>query len=197
MKKFIQLIIFLTLNLQLSVNADDIRELEIEAISIGDNALDFFSKDIINENTTFYTNSKKFFRTTMILDNNEFDSIQMHIKNDNEYIIYAIAGLIYFQQNDPKKKCEDKRSKIVSDISSILSNTKKSKIEKDFEPGDETGKSYGEAIYFDFKDDFSEYVKVGCVFYGEEFFKKKNWPNHLRLALTSSEFHYWLKDEAN
>ena len=87
--------------------------------------------------------------------------------------------------------------KIVSEISTILDNTKKSKIEKDFEPNDETGKSYGEAIYFDFKEDYSEYVKVGCVFYGEEFFKKKNWPNHLRLALTSSEFHYWLKDEAN
>ena len=197
MKKFILLIVLLTLNLQLSVNADDIRELEIEGISIGDNALDFFSKDIINKNITFYTNSKKFFRTTIILDNNEFDSVQMHIKNDNEYMIYAIAGLIYFQRNDPKKKCEDKRSKIVSDISTILSNTKKSKIEKDFEPSDETGKSYGEAIYFDFKDDFSEYVKVGCVFYGEEFFKKKNWPNHLRLSLTSSEYHYWLKDEAN
>ncbi len=44
MKKFILLIVFLTLNFQLSVNADDIRELEIEGISIGNNALDFFSK---------------------------------------------------------------------------------------------------------------------------------------------------------
>ena len=84
----------------------------------------------------------------------------------------------------------------MSDISTTLNNTKKSEIEKDFEPADETGKSYGEAIYFDFKDDYSEYAKVGCVFYGEEFFKKKNWPNHLRLSLTSSEYHYWLKNEA-
>lgn len=196
MKKFI-LIIFIFFSFQSWSKADDIRELEIEGISIGDNALDFFSKDIIDENTLFYPNSKKFFRTTVTLNNNEFDSVQMHIKNDDKYIIYSIAGLIYYQRNDPKKKCEDMRLKIVSEISTILDNTKKSKIEKDFEPNDETGKSYGEAIYFDFKEDYSEYVKVGCVFYGEEFFKKKNWPNHLRLALTSSEFHYWLKDEAN
>lgn len=193
----IYLIIFILIfSFQSWTKADDIRELEIEGISIGDNALDFFSKDIIDENTSFYTNSKKFFRTTVTPDNNEFNSIQMHIKNDDKYIVYSIAGLIYYQRTDPKKKCEDMRSKIVGDISTILDNTKKSKIEKDFETNDETGKSYGEAIYFDFKDDYSEYVKVGCVFYGEEFFKKKNWPNHLRLALTSSEFHYWLKDEA-
>jgi hypothetical protein len=190
------LIIILTFSFQSWTKADDIRELEIEGISIGDNALDFFSKDIINDNSIFYPNSKKFFRTTMILDNNEYNSVQMHIKNDNKYIIYSIAGIIHYQKNDPKKKCEDERSKIVSDISVILNNTKKSEIEKDFEPADETGKSYGEAIYFDFKDDYSEYVKVGCVFYGEEFFKKKNWPNHLRLSLTSSEYHYWLKNEA-
>ena len=196
MRKFILLVILLTLNLQFLVKADDIRELEIEGISIGDNALDFFSKKIIDENSSFYPKSKKFFRSTMPLYNNEFDSVQMHIKTDNKYIIYSISGLIHYQRNDPKKKCEDKRLNIVSDISTILNNTKKSEIEKDFEPGDETGKSYGEAIYFDFKDDYSEYVKVGCVFYGEEFFKKKNWHNHLRLALTSSEFHYWLKDEA-
>tara|TARA_B100001027_G_C16175605_1_gene289036 strand:- start:232 stop:822 length:591 start_codon:yes stop_codon:yes gene_type:complete len=195
MKKFI-LVIVVIFCFQSWTKADDIRELEIEGISIGDNALDFFSKDIIDENTSFYTNSKKFFRTTVTPDNNEFNSIQMHIKNDDKYIVYSIAGLIYYQRTDPKKKCEDMRSKIVGDISTILDNTKKSKIEKDFETNDETGKSYGEAIYFDFKDDYSEYVKVGCVFYGEEFFKKKNWPNHLRLALTSSEFHYWLKDEA-
>ena len=194
----IYLIIFILIfSFQSWTKADDIRELEIEGISIGDNALDFFSKDIIDENTSFYTNSKKFFRTTVTPDNNEFNSIQMHIKNDDKYIVYSIAGLIYYQRTDPKKKCEDMRSKIVGDISTILDNTKKSKIEKDFETNDETGKSYGEAIYFDFKDDYSEYVKVGCVFYGEEFFKKKNWPNHLRLALTSSEFHYWLKDEAH
>ena len=196
--KRLLLILILTLSFQNLTRADDIREIEIEGMSIGDSALDFFSKDELDENTNFYPNSKKFFRTTIILDNNEFGSVQMHIKNENnEYIIYAIAGIIYYQKNDPKKKCKDKRSKIVNDISGILTNTKKSKIEIDFEPGDETGKSYGEAIYFDFKDDYSEYVKVGCVFYGEEFYKKSKWLNHLRLSLTSSEYHYWLKDEAN
>jgi len=190
-------VLILIFSFQSLAKADDIREIEIAGISIGDNALDFFSKNELDNNTDFYPNSKKFFRVTISLDKNEFNSIQMHIKNENnEYKIYAIAGLIYYKRNDPKKKCSDKRSQIVNDISGSLINTKKSEIEKDFEPQDKTNKSYGEAIYFDFKDDYSEYVKVGCVFYGEEFYKKKKWPNHLRLSLSSSEYHYWLKDEA-
>ena len=197
MKRFLIFLVFI-FNIQSFTKADDIREIEIEGISIGDNALNFYSKDELDNNTNFYPNSKKFFRVTISLDNNEFNLIQMHIKNENnEYKIYAIAGLILYQRNDPKKKCNDKRSKIVKDISGILINTKRSEIEKDFEPNDKTNKSYGEAIYFDFKDDYSEYVKVGCVFYGEEFYKKTKWPNHLRLSLSSSEYHYWLKNEAN
>ena len=102
MKIFLSVLI-LIFNLQSWTKADDIRELEIEGISIGDSALDFFSKDIIDDQKNFYPNSKKFFRVIIMLDNNEFNSVQMHIKNNNKYIIYAIAGLIYFQKNDPKK----------------------------------------------------------------------------------------------
>lgn len=190
-------LIFFLIIINSSVRGEDIREIQIEGISIGDNALEFFSKDILDQNTDFYPGSKKFFRSTIELDNNQFNSLQMHIKKENnKYIVHAIAGLIYYQQDDPKKKCNQKRSEIVNNISSILINTKKSNLEKDLEPNDETGKSYGEAIFFDFKDDYSEYVKVGCVFYSDEFFKKKGWPNHLRLSLSSSEYHYWLKNEA-
>ena len=56
------IVLFLILNLQSWTKADDIRELEIEGISIGDSALDFFSKDIIDDKKIFYPNSKKFFR---------------------------------------------------------------------------------------------------------------------------------------
>ena len=59
MKIFLSVLI-LIFNLQSWTKADDIRELEIEGISIGDSALDFFSKDIIDDQKNFYPNSKKF-----------------------------------------------------------------------------------------------------------------------------------------
>ena len=159
------------------------REIQIEGISIGDNALEFYSKETLDKNTDFYPRSRKIFRTTIGLNNNEFSSLQLHIKKENnEYIIVAVAGLIYFKQNDPQEKCIQKRSEIVDAISATLNNTKKSEIEKDFEPQDKTKKSYGEFIFFDFKDDYSEYVKVGCVFYEKNSLKKDD--NHL-ISLTS------------
>ena len=57
MKKFI-LVIIIFFSFQSWTKADDIKELEIEGISIGDNEFDFFSKDIIDENIRFYPNNK-------------------------------------------------------------------------------------------------------------------------------------------
>ena len=195
--KRLLLILILTFSFQSFTKADDIKDFEIEGMSIGDSALDFFSKDIIDSNTEFYPGSKEFFKSTIDQNNKQYDQVQMHIKIENGiYIIYAVAGIIHFHRNDPKKKCIDKRSLITKDISTTIINAKKSNEEKDIYKGDKTGKSYGVSIFFDFKDDQSEYIKIGCVFYGEEFYKESKWPNHLRLSLTSSKYHYWLSNIA-
>ena len=187
------------LSFQSWVKADDIRDFEIEGISIGDNALNFYSKSFIDDIKDFYPGSKEFFRATIEFNEkeNQFSSVQLHMKiEEGNYIVYSISGLIYFDRNDSKSVCLNKRKKIVDDISSILINTKKSKPEINIYNKDKTGNSSHDTIYFDFNPDQSEYAKVGCVFYGDEFYKKTKWPNHLRLAFTSSEFHYWLLDEA-
>ena len=48
--KRLLLILILTLSLQTLVKSDDIRDFQIEGISIGDSALDFFSEDEILKN---------------------------------------------------------------------------------------------------------------------------------------------------
>ena len=51
------------MNFQTLSKADDIREFEIEGISLGDSLLDYYSIEEINEsiaNPTFYPKSKKF-----------------------------------------------------------------------------------------------------------------------------------------
>ena len=57
--KRLLLILILTFSLQSWTKADDIRDFEIEGISIGDSALDFFSeKDIKKNSKPFYKNKK-------------------------------------------------------------------------------------------------------------------------------------------
>ena len=202
MKKIL-LILILSLSFQiltLSAQADDIKDFEIEGMSIGDNALDFFSKNILDKNKDYYPSDRKFFRTTIEVDVDEdgYSEIQLHIKiEDNRYIIYSVSGLIYYKRSDPKDRCFKKQDQIIKDISSILTNTNQTKPENKLYGLDKTNNSTHRAVYFDFKPDLSEYAKVGCVFYGKEWYQKTKWNNHLRIAFTSSEFHYWLRDEAN
>ncbi|WP_415324045.1 hypothetical protein [Candidatus Pelagibacter sp. Uisw_127] len=55
------LILILTLNFQSWTKADDIRDFQIEGMSVGDNLLDHFSKEEINKRDIFYyPKSKKF-----------------------------------------------------------------------------------------------------------------------------------------
>ena len=78
----------------------------------------------------------------------------------------------------------------------ILPNTPVSEEEINKHDGDISGKSYEYSIFFDFKDDYSEYIKIGCTITSDEYLKNENQGHYLRLSLTTSEYHYWLKDEA-
>mgnify|MGYP001433434646 CR=1 FL=1 len=194
MGKFLTFL-FLIIFFQSEVKADDIRELEIEGISIDNNALNFYQKKILDENKRYYPNSKKIWRTYIKLKDNKFELIQLHL--DNNYKVVAVAGIIYFKDRaNGKKNCINKRNEIVEDLSSVLKNTIKSSEEKNIHDGDITGKSYELAVFFDFKDDYSEYVKVGCLISSNEYYNSKKQDHHLRLSLTSSKYHFWLKDEA-
>ena len=54
--------LILIFSLQFWSNADDIRDLEVEGISLGQNALDYFSKKDIDQNKSYYPNDKEIWR---------------------------------------------------------------------------------------------------------------------------------------
>ena len=97
MKVFITVII-LIFSLQSFTKADDIRDFEIEGISIGDSLLDYFTEEEIkNHNQDNYYNwvkEKKKFTIMEILGHKNFrtfDGMQFaYKKNDPNYIIYEI-----------------------------------------------------------------------------------------------------------
>ena len=76
--------------------ADDIREFEIEGMSIGDSALDFFEESFILKNTWDYPGSNKYKRVQN--DNMSFfelyDAVDfMYETKDKKYIIQSLAGI--------------------------------------------------------------------------------------------------------
>ena len=143
------LVIFLIFSFQSWTKADDIRDLEIQGISVGDNALDHFSKKKLDDNKGFYPKSKKVWRTAVLSNNEQYDLIQMHIKSlGNNYKILSIAGILEFEnRNKGEEECLNKRDEIVNNLKLILPNTPVSEEEINKHDGDISGKSYEYSIY--------------------------------------------------
>jgi len=80
--------------------ADDIRDFQIEGMSIGDSLLDYFSEEEIKENLPYKRLAKKKFNSFELYNPakfKNFDSVQVAFKNsDTNYKIYAIIGMIFF-----------------------------------------------------------------------------------------------------
>ena len=121
--KRLLLILILTLSFQSWTKADDIRDFEIEGISIGDSLLDHFSEEFIETNADSYSDgykSKAFFDIE-ISDHtnfNTYEAVQIAVKNnDKKYIIYGIDGIKLYGDNI--KQCLKDRKDIVEELEGL------------------------------------------------------------------------------
>ena len=97
--------------------ADDIKEFEIEGMSIGDSALNFLQKDIQKNSKDYYL-SKEF--TPVQNDFYDFfkvyDAVDFNFKtNDKSYTIYALAGVILYDKKSIQD-CYKKMQEIIDDL---------------------------------------------------------------------------------
>ena len=117
--------LFLVLGLGLVVNvkADDIRDFEIEEMSIGDSLLDYFSEEEIKKNKVNYYNSEEFV-PVYIEDSSKFNNyngVQFHYKkNDKNFKIFALSGIIWFKNNI--NDCHRKMKEIDKELTDLFLN---------------------------------------------------------------------------
>ena len=78
MKKLSAYLFLILFSFQASSWADDIRDFEIEGMSVGDSLLDYFSESEIQE--YFYPKSKKFVRTFHKINNGIYERVRIHYK---------------------------------------------------------------------------------------------------------------------
>tara|TARA_B100001564_G_scaffold352988_1_gene361262 strand:- start:1574 stop:2143 length:570 start_codon:yes stop_codon:yes gene_type:complete len=129
MRIYVVILIFI-FSLQSWTKADDIRDFEIEGMSIGDSALDFFEKSFILKNTWDYPGSNKYKRVQN--DNMSFfelyDAVDfMYETKDEKYIMQSLAG-IFLTKN--MKQCIKKQNSIASDLENAFPNAKKTDQDK-------------------------------------------------------------------
>ena len=108
MKKFFTVLILIFVLESIS-KADDIKDFQIEGISIGDSLLDYYSLNEITEsenNATYFPKSKKFKVIFFDAKNKElYRKITFEIKrNDKNYIIYGVKGSKPMSKNNCLKK---------------------------------------------------------------------------------------------
>ena len=187
MKKLLTILI-LGLFFITSSQADDIRDFQIEGMSVGDSLLDFVNEDKIlkelerNKDDYHWTDGK--FGDVYIYEETEnYEYISASVKKkDKKYIIYAARGMINYEDVNV---CFKKQKEISDQIQETFSNAKKTK--NTFKSSaDPSGESLIHAIYFNFDSGGS--IQVTCY----EYSKKITFSNGLDVGINSEEHNEWL-----
>ena len=198
MRIFITVLV-LIFSLQSWTMADDIRDFEIEGMSIGDSLLNYVNKITINTSRMYEYNDDKFYTIDLILDNFEnYDAVQIHLKkNDQQFKIYGIGGAMqfgepgkYFPQSI--KDCKKQMNIIENHIDKIFIDADKRSAQL-VGQGDYDPEAVRDEIYYTI-DNGQIYLQ--CVTWGKAIKKKEYLFDNLRLTLLNIEFYNWLDNEA-
>ena len=190
MKKLIFFIFFLVLNLQFFVQADDIRDFEIEGISIGDSLLDYYSNSKIQDSKMNYLEGKRNFYVVGLNDGSKlYDNIEFYLKTgDKKYLIYGISAGIFYTDN--YNQCEIKKNKIVKEIKDIFKQSKMSDWGSFSHSYDKSGLSKQTAVSFDVERGA---IRIECVNWSKKITKENNWIDNLSVSAISHEVTKWIE----
>jgi hypothetical protein len=193
MKKLSTYLFLIFFSFQTSSLADDIRDFQIEGMSVGDSLLDFFSEEEIKNNIIKdyykYKSNKKF----ITVEFNELsffktykDGVQIDLKNEKKYEIYGLSGHIWYKENIDD--CYEKQNEIDKELSKIFKEAKREYVSKIKHPADESGKSNVTYITYWFKS--GDYASIDCTDWSSKMKPRKD---NLGVLLVTKEFNDWMR----
>ena len=187
------LILILTFGFQPFTKADDIRDFQIEGMSLGDSALDYFTEDEITKNIMWHYNNDEKDNEFVIVEfynyksAKQYDGIQIAIKpKDKKYKIYLIAGAIQYA-NKKIEDCYSEMQKIDAELLDVFSSSNREEKEEILK-ADKTGKSNVNSVYYFFTNGGN--ASVQCYYYSKNF-PSSNSENNLRVGIRSKEYREW------
>jgi hypothetical protein len=186
MRTFITVLV-LIFSLQSWTKANDIRDFQIEGMSIGDSLLDFYSKREINNflNYDDLPSDMKFRIADYEKKIGSYDGLQFFYKpKDQKFKIYSVAGHVYCNS---KNKCNKIFEQIKSDMEKSLGekNFKKDTY-KHFD--DKSGKSVATVYYLNFD---GGHIKIEYM----DWSKKMKWSDNVNVTINTIEVIDWLKSD--
>ena len=161
MKKILWIfLLFFFLNVK--AYTDNITDFNIENISIGDSALDYFNEpQIVNSELDWFNYSYKEYSTSLLPGKGIYDWFKLTYKSNDDYFkILGIAGIIVKNKYD-SKECNNQLDTAALEISRIFEKTQQAKKQmfnivydpsKIFQETNSKGKSTATSILFDFNN---------------------------------------------
>jgi len=205
MKKLLGILV-LILTLQTSTLANDIRDFQIEGMSVGDSLLDYFSEEKIEEekNTEYVFRYKdnrfvnlgigfgKSFPLSKKLE--IYEEMGVTIKpNDKNYKIYSISG-DFFCKIDINI-CFSKKDEILPELKDFFGNQAELYTYEKKHSIDTTGNSIVYGNRFTFKKN-KDIASLNIYQWGDEILVKNNWGHVLTLSIKLEEFDNFILNEA-
>jgi hypothetical protein len=191
--KRLLLILILTFSFQVLSKADDVSDLQIEGMALGESLLDYYSENEIKKGIKNYAYEDDSFYEVEFYNNKSFENyenIQFAFKkNDTQYIIMKLVGFNFISNN---KKCFKQVDIVLEEIKNILSNTTITHDEKNH-PADPSGQSKSKTSFIE--HDTGE-IWIECYDWSEKITKEKKWIDNFGVNLMSNEYLFWLENKA-
>ena len=182
-------VLILIFSFQSLTKSDDIRDFQIEGISIGDSALDFYSKDTITSSIKRSPyNDDEFYEVEFFNDEGTYKIIGLMFKKfDNKYIIYSIKGMNFIKF----EKCIKEKKSIIKDIKKDINSTNEKNYRSNFQ--NQFGNSYAMVTDLVVKGGS---IRVWCDNFDKNHEEAKQWEDAISIDLSTEELLFWLDNKA-
>ena len=189
------LILFLILSIQSWAKADDIKDFEIEGMSIGDSLLNYYSQREINEalkNPSYYK-SKKYVEIFLSYEKDEFDVLQVAFQTkDKSYKIEKIMMSKDF--SNQIEKCKEFKENFIEDSSKFLKLSNRRNHDT-AALADPTGNSF--RYISTYLHPTGGFFNFTCTDYGKEMYDENGWYDSFTVSVGSEKMLKYLQsDEA-
>ena len=173
------------------IKADDIREFEIEGMSIGDNLISYMTeKEILNNDQGHYPKNSKFFEVNFTGTKNKYDFINLGVKRkDKNFEIYYIRAMNIVES---KNKCMKTKKIIAKDLKELfpsyyfLEGSQKHYFYKN-------STQYISQLSSQRDANASDHTRVECMIVGDKDIEiHGNIQSTLEVILSTEEFSKWL-----
>ena len=175
--------------------ANNIFDIKLDGISIGDSLLKHFNISEINKwKKNYYPKSQVFFK----IGNNKtslerYDSSAFHVKEyDADYIIYNMSAIKFFGKENINL-CLDYKDMIVEENIKLYKNVEPDNYEFIYESVDD-GNSI--AYITDLEIDKGK-IRIYCVDWSLVTEEKRGYVDNLSYDISSDRFDNWVKNEAH